>query len=479
VSSPAITDELLRTMGGLSEMQARVHRPTTVAQVQALFAEAAGRTFSLVGARHSFNTHFFPAEHGEAIDVTSLGGPVTPLEVVDAEHRWFRAPGGMTFEALAAAVPAFLTRHPPTSDLITLGGALAACTHDSIGLFADQVRRFTLLTPDGQLHDCRADAEGLDGELFRLVPGSFGALGLIVDLELRLYAAPTSRAVDIRVHRGALIDDPDFTRVSELVQQPGVQGAGMFLYGLRGPTVLFEARVVEADTLTGVPHLPLTDDDTTGNAWLQATASVSARLTNWFSLYTLADGRRFRAPIYGHAFFQRSYARAGALLSGPDVRARALRLLGLNPRLPVVHQTFVIPASGVARFFTRYFALLAQAPELIPRIEQQDVIRPRESQWPLHGAFGIEGGAFLLTTSIGVSVGGALEQRARQFMGDVAKQTFDEVGAKTLLLKHTHGDPKTLYAMHGPMLARLSALKAQVDPKGLLQSRFFEGLLQP
>ncbi len=61
-------------------------------------------------------------------------------------------------------------------------------------------------------------------------------------------------------------------------------------------------------------------------------------------------------------------------------------------------------------------------------------------------------------------------------MGDVAKQTFDDVGAKTLLLKHTHGDPQTLRAMHGPMLAKLGALKARVDPKGLLQSRFLTAL---
>lgn len=464
-------------MGGLSEVEAAVHRPTTLAEVRELFEGAAAHSYSLVGARHSFGPHFFPAADGQAIDVTSLPTAVTPLEDPDAEHRWVRASGNLTFEALAAAVPGYLPRHPPTSDLITLAGALAGCTHDSIGYFADHVRRFTLLTPDGRLHDCRPDAAGLEGELFRLVPGSFGLLGLIVDLELRLYAAPNSRAVQISVHRGTFDGDPNFERLSEVAQRPQTHGAGVYLFGVRGPTVLVEGHIVDANTLVGVPPLPLTDDDLTRNAWLQGLASVSARVTNWFSYRTLADGRRFQARLYGHAFFQRSYARAGELLNGPSVKARALRLMGLDPRLPVAHQTFVIPVHEAPRFFKRYAELMAAAPELEKRLELQDIIRPRACQWPLHGAFGIEGGAFLLTISIGVVRGSALEQRARQFFGDLARHTFEDLGAKTLLLKNTHGALGVLRAMHQPMLERLARVKAEVDPKGRLQSLLFAPLL--
>lgn len=474
---PTPPEEALYAMGGLFETQARVLRPTTVEEVQALFRRTGAKTYSLVGARHSFGPHFFPTPTGEAIDLTCLPMGATPLEADDSGHRWVRASGCMTFEALAAAVPGFLARCPPTSDLITLGGALAGCTHDSVGYFADHVRRFTLVTPDGRVHDCRKGAPGVAGELFQLVPGSFGMLGLIVDLELRLYAAPASRAVEIRVRRGTFAKDPTFTQLTAVAREPGIQGAGLYLYGVRGPTVLFEGRVVDANTLSGVPRLVLTDDDTTRNAWLQAAASLSARLTNAFSLFTLSDGRRFQAPVYGHAFFQRSYARARSLLAGPTFRARALRGLGLDPRLPVAHQTFVVPAGGAERFFEHYFEALSLAPELVARVEQQDVIRPGASRWPLHAAFGFEGDAFLVTTSIGVVRGGPLEHRARAFFSEVARRTFDEVGAKTLLLKHTHTDLDVLRAMHAPMLERLARLKAEVDPRGLLQNRVLAELL--
>jgi len=463
-------------MGGLAETHAPVHRPRSLAALRALFAGAEGRSFSLVGARHSFGAQIFPVAGGEAIDLTELGGSVTLLEGEGPEQRWVRASGSMTFEALAAAVPGFLTRRPPTSDLITLAGALVGCTHDSVGFFADHVRRFTVLTPDGRLHECHAAAEGIAGELFALVPGSFGTLGVVVELELRLYAAPASRCIDIAVHRGMYVDDPACARLATLAAQPETQGAGLFLYGVRGPTVLFEGRVAEKAGLAPAPPLPLTDDATTRNVYLQALASLAPRLAGWISSRILVDGRRFRAPVYGHAFFQRSYGRAHRILAGPSLGARALRLLGLDPRLPVVHQTFVIPAPAITAFLAIYFDELERHPALVRRLEQQDLIRLPECGWPMHAAFGMRGGAFFLTTSIGVERGGASEHQASAFMGRIAALTHEPLGVKTLLLKQTHGDAEQLRTMHAAVTARLHAAKAEVDPRGVLRSRFFDQL---
>lgn len=465
-------------MGSVAEADIQVHRPRSLTELQALFAAGQPGAFSLMGARHSFGAHFFPRADGAAIDTTALGGSVRWLESA-GERRWVRVPGSSTFEALAAATPGFLTRHPPTSDLITLAGALAACTHDSIGFFADQVRRFTLLTPDGQLHECHEGAAGIAGELYRLVPGSFGVLGVILELEINLYAAPKTRAVDISVRRGHYGDDPGLARLSELARAPSAQGAGMYVYGVRGPTVLFEGHVVEASTLRGVPPLPLTDDATTRNVYLQGIASLAPRLTNWFSLFLLRDGRRFRADLYGHAFFQRSYGRALAILGSSRLAARALRGAGLDPRLPVAHQSFVVPVAVVDRFLDAYFDVLATYPDLVPRIEQQDLIRLPTCRWPLHGSFGMPEGAFVLTTSIGVARDLDRARRAALFFGMVAERTFASLGVKTLLLKQTHGDPQLLREMHAQMIQRLVGIKAQVDPKGVLCTRWLDALVDP
>jgi FAD/FMN-containing dehydrogenase len=398
------------------------------------------------------------------------------LEDEGAAHRWVRASGGTTFEALVAAVPGYLPQHPPTSDLITLAGAFTACTHDSAGYFADHVRRFTLLTPDGVSHQCHADAPGLAGELYRLVPGSFGVLGVILDLELRMIAAPDSGCVGIVVHRGRYRDDPALSLLATLAASPATHTAGLYVYGVGGETVVFESRRVDASTMAGVLPLPLTDEATTRNVYLQAIASLQPRLTNWFSLFLLTPGRRFRASLYGNSFFQRSYGRAYPILGGRGVLARALRGLGLNPRLPVAHQTFVIPPASIEGFFAIYFEILARHPKLVRRLEQQDAIRLPECHWPLHAAHGMPDGCFFVTTSMGVERDGESEREARAFFAEVAERTFDAVGAKTLLLKHTHVAATVLRAMHAPMITRLLALKATVDPKSVLYTQFLHAL---
>lgn len=464
-------------MGGLDEIRTVVHRPRSLAELRALFEQAGSRTFSLVGARHSFDGHNFPQADGEAIDTTGLDGAVRLLETDPRGCRWARVPGSFSFERLAAEAPGWLPRHPPTSDLITQAGALAACTHDSIGFFADHVRRFTVLTPDGALHDCRPDAAGLAGELYRLVPGSFGLLGVVLDLELRLYPSHPSQCVSILVRRGRYADDPGLEQLLAKARSENIQGAGLFVYGVGAEAVSFEAHVATAADLAPAPPLLLTDDATTRNVYLQALASLAPWLAKRISLRVLRDGRRFRAPLYGHAFFQRSYGRAHALLAGGALAARALRRLGLNPRLPVVHQSYVVPTASMAEFLAIYFGALERYPDLVPRLEQQDFICLPEARWPLHGAFGMKGGAFLLTTSIGVVRGGESERRGRALLGEVAALGFEAVGAKTLLLKHTHGALPLLRSMHAGMIQQLLAAKAKVDPRGLLRSQLLEKLI--
>lgn len=464
-------------MGGLDEMPARVHRPRSVAELQALL-EGARTTFSLVGARHSFGDHFFPAEAGEAIDTTGLGGDVISLEDDERGRRWVRAPGSTTFEALAAAAPGFLPHHPPTSDLVTLAGAIASCTHDSVGFFCDHVRRFSLLTVDGRIHDCHEDAKGVAGELFRLVPGSFGGLGVILELELRLFPAATTQFDEVAIARcRPYPGDDTLERLEEIAEAPGQRGAGVYIYGLRGKTVLFDSRLIEAEEAARLPPLPLTDDATIKNIYLQALANRMPGVVHWLSPYVLREGRRFQSSVYGHAFFQRSYARSYPILTGRALGARALAAVGVNPRLPVVHQTYVIPRSSVRAFLDLYFDILEGYPDLVARLEQQDVIRLPTCRFPLHAMFGMDGGGYLLTSSMSVPRGSSFERRGRDFLGTVAQRGYEELGVKTLLLKQTHGEAELFVRMHADMIERLAIIKEKVDPRGILSSRLLRRLL--
>lgn len=480
MQAPSI--EELRAMGGLSETRALVHRPRSVDELRELFVEAtrrkSPRTFTLVGGRHSFGGHFLPTEDGEAIDTTALPVSVTRLEADGPEGLWVRVSGNATFEALAAAVPGYLPRHPPTSDLVTLAGALAGCTHDSVGFFAKYVRRFSLLTPDGRIHDCSAGAEGIAGDLFRAVPGSFGALGAVLDLELRTYFAGERRRVEITVaHEGRYEDGESLARLERSFEHGPSWGAGFYVFGLRGKTIVLEARVIDATEAQGLPDLPLTDDATTRNVLLQAVANRFPAIAHRLASSVLRGGKRFGASIYGHAFFQRSYARSRPILTSKGLGARTLSYFGVDPRLPVVHQTYVVPPRSMRPFLDLYFEVLEQNPELVPRIEQQDNVRMPECPWPLHGAFGMTGGPFLFSPSMSVPRGSRLEGAARAFFETVANRAYRELGVKILLLKQMHVDRALLREMHGPAIAHLAHLKRAIDPRGLLSSQFLDDLL--
>jgi len=183
---------VLRAMGGLYEANALLHCPGTPSELAELFAAAAERRvkLTLVGSQRSFGEHFLPPAGAEAVSTTALGGFVRALDRQADGSLWVRASAGLTFEELCRRLPGYIPFHPPTGERISLGGALAACTHDAVGFFADDVRAFSLLAPNGTVYECRAGAAGNGGELFRAAPGSFGALGAILELEVRLRAVP-------------------------------------------------------------------------------------------------------------------------------------------------------------------------------------------------------------------------------------------------------------------------------------------------
>ena len=127
----------LRAMGGLYETQAVVRRPTDLDGMRELFADArrAGCQLTLSAGRRSFGEHFLPQPGAIAVDTRGLGGDVEVLGVEGSGGVTVRVPASFSFEELHAAFPGALPRHPPTGDRITLGGAVAACTHNCAGDF--------------------------------------------------------------------------------------------------------------------------------------------------------------------------------------------------------------------------------------------------------------------------------------------------------------------------------------------------------
>jgi FAD/FMN-containing dehydrogenase len=471
--------ETLLSIGGLYETTARIHRPASVDELAALFAQMrhSGKRITLIGARRSFGRHFLPPDGVDGLDTTVLGGTVTRLERTD-DGLWVRVPGSHTFERLWVDLPDHLPRHPPTGDRITVAGALASCSHNTSGFFARDVRAFRLMTPDGSVFDCRPDSAGRAGALYRCVPGSFGALGVILDVELFLRRVRADERVEICViERCPIAGLRALDRLDHLHENGDYPlGLGIFFYGAFGPSVLLGDRSVGATPGSRTSVLPLVDDATRRNVVFQGLAHRAPSIAHRLQTLLLQKGKCFRATPYGFAYYQRSYERAYDILSGGSWWARALRHIGVDPRLTVCHQTFVIPIARARDFLAYYFEALRKTPRVVARLELQDAIRLPPGSWPLHGAYGMPGGCYLFSVSFSVKRDAACFADVQRFLGRVTREAFERFGVRVLLLKQTHCDAGVLRRMHASFLDDLESLRADVDPHRTLTSQLLEEL---
>jgi hypothetical protein len=153
-----------------------------------------------------------------------------------------------------------------------------------------------------------------------------------------------------------------------------------------------------------------------------------------------------------------------------------LRLIGVDPWLGVCHQTYVVPVERRRAFMDLYFEVFDAYADLEGRLEQQDMIRLPPCAWPLHGATGMAGGCFLLTTSLSVPRGSETERRARDFLAEVSRRAYAALGVRVLLLKQAHCDDALLREMHQGFIDGILTLKRELDPEGILRSKLLARL---
>lgn len=174
---PAAEDGPLKNWAGNIEFSAaRVHRPSDVAELQAIVA-GASRAKAL-GTGHSFN----PIADTTGDLISTVGLP--QLIDVDAAARTVRVSGGTRYGVLAAELDAQGFALPNMGSLphISVAGAYATGTHgsgDGNQVLPAAARSLQLVTADGELRTVEGDP------LAATVVG-LGALGVVVELTLDL-----------------------------------------------------------------------------------------------------------------------------------------------------------------------------------------------------------------------------------------------------------------------------------------------------
>ncbi len=137
-------------------------------------------------------SHFVPNpnERGKPprIDLT----PLTNIIEIDPEGRSCTAESGVTFSDLVKATMkhGLIPYTVPELKGITIGGAVSGCSIESMsykyGGFHDSCLQYEVVTGTGEIVTCSPE---VNPELFHMLHGSYGTLGLLTKLKFKLMPA--------------------------------------------------------------------------------------------------------------------------------------------------------------------------------------------------------------------------------------------------------------------------------------------------
>lgn len=137
-------------------------------------------------------SHFVPDPYAKdtlpKIDLS----PLTRVLSIDEARRTCVAESGVTFAELTQATLAkgLVPHLVPELKTITVGGAVSGCSVESMsykyGGFHDSCLEYELVTGTGDVVTCSAES---NPDLFHMVHGSYGTLGLLTKLTFRLLPA--------------------------------------------------------------------------------------------------------------------------------------------------------------------------------------------------------------------------------------------------------------------------------------------------
>jgi alditol oxidase len=168
--------------GNVTFSAARVHRPSSVSQLQQLVAGA--ERVKALGTGHSFN----PIADTTG-DLISLAG-LPPDFVVDTDRSRVTVCGGMTYGQFAPRLheAGYALANLGSLPHISVAGACATGTHgsgDGVGNLATAVAAIALVTADGELVTLDRDRPGDEPAFSGAVVG-LGSLGVAVGLTLAI-----------------------------------------------------------------------------------------------------------------------------------------------------------------------------------------------------------------------------------------------------------------------------------------------------
>jgi FAD/FMN-containing dehydrogenase len=167
----------------------KVHTIAKMVQEYAKIAQP-GDYFSLrkASVSHMVPQNDSPRQSDKKINVQDL----TEIMDINPEERICVAESGVTFSHLVQETLTYGLMPMCVSELktITIGGAVAGCSVESLsykyGGFHDSCLEYEIITGSGEIRVCSPKK---DAEIFEMIHGSFGTLGILTMLKFRLIPA--------------------------------------------------------------------------------------------------------------------------------------------------------------------------------------------------------------------------------------------------------------------------------------------------
>ncbi|MEZ4295179.1 MAG: FAD-binding oxidoreductase [Polyangiaceae bacterium] len=436
-------------MSTLAEHEARVER-----LIQSLRERAPSAGFASL--RKGTVSHYVPDPHDPRhkdakIDVSSLHH----LLDLDVERRVCTAEPGLSFSALLGhtlphnLAPALV----PELTHITVGGAVAGCAVESQafrnGGFHDHCLEYEMLGSGGERHRCSPSE---DPELFEMIHGSYGTLGILTKLTFSLLPVKPfvhvryetfRRYADLHAALVARAGDPEIAALDAIAHAPDrfVLCEGRFVdeapyrSDYTGVNIYYRSTLTRAeDYLSTYDYFYRFDADC---HW--ATRTIPGMQSAW--------GRRLWGPLF---------LGSRKLLRWSE-RLRPIERLKRSPP-PVVTDVF-IPERHAESFWDWYASKFSFYPVwLVP------YRMPRPYAW-LHPEHVARAGQSFY---IDFAIYGLEDTHASPcYSEQIERKTFELGGIKTLIGRN-HYEPATFARIYDQQ--RYAAVKQRLDPGNLFRT---------
>jgi FAD/FMN-containing dehydrogenase len=376
----------------------------------------------------------------DKIDVSDL----TEIIAIDPVARTCTAESGVTFVDLVDAT----LRHGlvpivvPELKTITIGGAVAGCSIESMsflhGGFHDTCLEYEIVTGDGKVMTLTPD--GPHAQIFQMVHGTFGTLGILTKLVFKLVPAKPYVHLTYETY-------PSFAAFRAAVERHTAERDLDFMDAiLHSPTkmVLCAGRFVDR-------------------------APYTSRY-DWVTMYWQTTGKRredyFTTPDYFFRYDRgvtsvlprSAIARffVGKLVSSNTVLRIAERLRGLvlNDERPVVTLDVFVPMSRVAGFLEWYQAEFKHFPLWCVPYR-----RVRDYEWLDPSFYADNSDEMFLDLAI---YGMKQPDDGRNYHA-LMEAKLKEIGGMKTLISHNYYSPEMFWSIWNK--PRYDAVKAITDPK--------------